>query len=431
MYSSLIYRLTFLICLLSGPALSQNLIYRMTLDGVINPASAEFIQSGIEKANADNAQCLVIEMDTPGGLMKSMNIIIKSILSSDVPVVVYVSPSGSHCASAGVFIMMAAHIAAMTPGTNIGAAHPVHLGGGVQDSTSKDMMEKVTNDAVSFIRSLAEKNKRNADWAEDAVRNSVSVTESKAAELHVIDLIAWNFDSLLIKIHLKQVETLSGKKVIHTSQPVVEIIERSWRLGFLDILSDPNIAYILMMLGIYGLFFELYNPGAVVPGVIGGICLILAFYSFQTLPINYAGLALIVFAVILFLLEIKVTSYGVLSIGGTVALLLGSVMLFDSAEDMERLSFSVIIPVVLITLLFFGLIVGYGIRAQKRKVTTGKESMTGKTGKAMDSFRPGETGKIWVHGEIWKAVCDETVQKDDSVFVVEMKDFTLIIKTNK
>lgn len=424
-------RLTFwLIFLMAGAAWAgegQNLIYRMTIDGVINPASAEFVQKGIAKATEDSARCLVIEMDTPGGLMKSMNIIVKSILSSEVPVVVYVSPGGSHCASAGVFIMMAAHVAAMSPGTNIGAAHPVTIGGGA-DSASSAMMEKVTNDAVAFIRSIAQKNGRNADWAEDAVRKSVSVTETEALEKKVIDLIAPSFDSLLIKIHRREVETVLGKRVILTSNPQIVKIERSWRFALLDILTDPNIAYILMMLGIYGLFFELYNPGSIVPGVVGGICLILAFYSFQTIPINFAGLALIIFAVILFLLEIKVTSYGVLTIGGVVSLLLGSLMLIDSPDDMIRLSYSVVIPIVVITAVFFLVIIGYGIKAQTRKVSTGSESMAGMIGEVIEKIEPGKTGKISVHGEIWKAVSDSPLEIHDRVRVIRMNQLLLTVE---
>lgn len=405
----------------------RNVIYRMKVDGVINPASAEFIQSGIMKATKENAQCLVIELDTPGGLMKSMNLIVKAILSSEVPVVMYVSPSGSHCASAGVFLMMASHVAAMAPGTNIGAAHPVNMGGG-QDSASQVMLEKVTNDAVSFIRSLAEKNHRNADWAEDAVRKSVSITETQAAEKRVIDLIAKNFDSLLVGIHLRMVETIIGKKVIRTDNPVIKTIERPWRLEFLDVLTDPNIAYILMMLGIYGLFFELYNPGSIFPGVLGAISLILAFYSFQTLPINYAGLALIILAIILFLLEIKVTSYGVLSIGGTISLFLGSVMLFDSPDDMMRLSYAIIIPVVLVTLAFFGIVIGYGIKAQRRRIATGPSSMVGERGVAMSRIEPGKSGQIRIHGEIWKAISREFIQPDEPIIVEKVDQLTLIVK---
>lgn len=403
----------------------QNKIFRITVDGVINPASAEFIEKAIVKANDEQASCLIIEIDTPGGLMKSMNLIVKNILASEVPVVVYVSPGGSHCASAGVFIMMAAHVAVMAPGTNIGAAHPVNLGEGKADSSSQVMMEKVTNDAVSYIRSIAEKNKRNADWAEEAVRKSVSITETEALKKDVIDLVAKSFDSLLVQIDSLSIETVIGKRTITTKNAQIEKIERSWRFGILDILTDPNIAYILMMLGMYGLFFEFYNPGSIFPGVVGGICIILAFYSFQTLPINYAGLALILFGLILFLLEIKITSYGALSIGGVISLLLGSMMLIDSPEDMIRISWGVIIPVVLVTMLFFLFIVGFGIKAQSRRVTTGVEGMIGETGTVMDTIPAGGIGKVQVHGEIWNAQSMQIIKKGTRIKITAVDNLTL------
>lgn len=420
-------RTSIIVCLLlfTQCVAAQNKIYRMSIDGVINPASAEFIEKTIKKANEEHAQCLVIEMDTPGGLMKSMNMIVKNILASEVPVVVYVSPGGSHCASAGVFIMTAAHIAAMAPGTNIGAAHPVNLGEGKADSLSQVMMEKVTNDAVSYIRSIAEKNGRNPEWVEEAVRKSVSITETEALKKNVINMIAKSFDSLLVQIDSMTVETIVGKKTILTKDAHVEKIDRGWRFDLLDILTDPNIAYILMMLGMYGLFFEFYNPGSIFPGVVGGICIILAFYSFQTLPINYAGLALIIFGLILLLLEIKITSYGALSIGGVISLFLGSMMLIDSPEDMIRISWGVIVPVVLITALFFLFIVGFGIRAQSRRITTGVEGMIGETGTSLEAILLGRTGKVRVHGEIWNAQSDEVLEKNVPVKIIEVNHLTL------
>ena len=415
----------FLFIILVHPLDAQNKIYRIAVDGVINPATAEFIEKAIVKANDEKAACLIIEMDTPGGLMKSMNLIVKNILASEVPVVLYVSPGGSHCASAGVFIMMAAHVAVMAPGTNIGAAHPVNLGEGKTDSSSQVMMEKVTNDAVSYIRSIAEKNKRNADWAEEAVRKSVSITETEALKKNVINLISKSFDSLLVQIDSMSVETVIGKRTIITKNVQVEKIERGWRFDLLDILTDPNIAYILMMLGMYGLFFEFYNPGSVFPGVVGGICIILAFYSFQTLPINYAGLALILFGLILFLLEIKITSYGALSIGGVISLLLGSMMLIDSPDDMVRISWGVIVPVVVVTMLFFLFIVGFGIKAQTRRVTTGIEGMIGETGVVMDAIPADGTGKVRVHGEIWNAQSPQPLEKETRVKIIAVDNLTL------
>jgi membrane-bound serine protease (ClpP class) len=370
-------------------------------------------------------------MDTPGGLMKSMNVIVKAILASEIPVVVYVSPSGSHCASAGVFIMMASHVAVMAPGTNIGAAHPVTIGQSGSDSASAVMMEKVTNDAVSYIRSLAEKNKRNPDWAEDAVRKSVSITETEALRLNVIDTLARNMDSLLVVLDNMTVETVMGRKTIRTAEARVETIERGWRFALLDILTDPNVAYILMMLGIYGLFFELYNPGSILPGVIGGICLILAFYSFHTLPINYAGVALILFGVILLLLEIKVTSYGILSIGGVIALLLGSIMLIEDTNELNRLSWGVIVPVVAVTGLFFLVIVGIGVRSQSRQVTTGLEAMIGSVGKLIDVSPDGLNGKAFIHGEIWQVSSDVPLPENGKVRVQSVgSDLKLKVQPN-
>ncbi|MCK5206366.1 MAG: nodulation protein NfeD, partial [Cyclobacteriaceae bacterium] len=284
----------------------------LTADGAIHPACADYLHTGIETAVAEGAECVVIKLNTPGGLLKSTRVIVSEFLESKVPIVVYVSPSGSQAASAGVFITMAAHIAAMAPGTNIGAAHPVSLLG-MQDSV---MMEKTTNDAAAFIRTISEKRNRNVQWAEDAVRKSLSITENEALKENVIDTIANDVRELLELIDGMEIETVEGMKILNTRDAELVHIGMNTSQKLLSILSDPNLAYILLMFGIYGLFFELYNPGAIFPGVFGGICLILAFYSMHSLPVNYAGLALILFAVILFILEIKVVSHGILSIGG-------------------------------------------------------------------------------------------------------------------
>ncbi|TKJ39865.1 serine protease [candidate division LCP-89 bacterium B3_LCP] len=371
------------------------------IDGVIHPASSRFIQRAIDEANDSEAEALLIQLDTPGGLMESMRDIIKSILASDVPVIVYVSPSGSRAGSAGVFITLSAHVAAMAPGTNIGAAHPVSLGMGQEDDTTGVMEEKVLNDAVAFIRSIAEKQGRNADWAESAVRESASITETEALELGVIDVIAPSVDSLLVMLDGREVALPLGNRKLELTGVVLEEISRTWRDQFLEVISDPNIAYVLMMLGMYGLFFELYNPGTVVPGVIGGICLILAFFAFQTLPINVAGLLLIVLAIILFLLEIKVVSYGVLAIGGTISLILGSVMLIESPIPGVEISWGVILPGVIGTVLFFLVAISLSIKAQKRRPTTGLEGMIEETGEVIEKLDP--VGKVKVRGEIWNA----------------------------
>lgn len=371
----------------------------INVDGAIQPACADYIKSGIEKAIQENAECLIIKLDTPGGLLKSTRVIVTDILQSKVPVVVFVSPSGSQAASAGVFVTVAAHIAAMAPGTNLGAAHPVTLEG-TQDSI---MMEKATNDAAAFIRTISENRNRNIQWCEDAVRKSLSITENEALKLHVIDLIAIDVKDLLEKIDGKEIETSSGKVILSTKNAKIIDLSMTFSQILLNILSDPNLVYILFMLGIYGLFFELYNPGAIFPGVIGGICIILALYAMHTLPINYAGLALIVFAVILFILEIKIVSHGILSVGGVISLILGSIMLIDvdSFGQVFRISWQIIATVVILTTLFFTFAITMGIKAQKRKPTTGAEGIIGEIGVAISDIDP--EGEVIVHGEIWNS----------------------------
>lgn len=397
----------------------------ISIDGAINPASSDFIQTSINKAEKSNAECLIIELNTPGGLLKSTRVIVSSFLQSNIPIVVYVAPQGSQAASAGVFVTMAAHIAVMSPGTNIGAAHPVSLEG-QQDSI---MMEKATNDAVAFIKTISEKRKRNVEWAEDAVRKSLSITEKEALEKNVIDFIANNRNDLLSKLNGREVETEKGITILNTEKAKLEIIEMSFSQKLLNILSDPNFAYILFILGFYGLLFELYSPGAIFPGVLGVICLILAFYSLHTLPVNYAGISLIVFAIVLFLLEIKIVSHGLLTIGGVISLFLGSIMLIQPESTLEfaKISWEVIISVVVFSVLFFLFAIGLGIRAQRLKPTTGSEGIIGETGIAYSDLKP--EGKIFVHGEIWNAESIEgEILKDTKVIVTDMKDLTLLVK---
>ena len=403
----------------------SNKVVVITLDGAINPAAADYIHYGIEQAVKRNAECLILKLNTPGGLLESTRNIVSDILQSPVPVVVYVDPPGSRAASAGVFITLAAHIAAMAPGTNIGAAHPVSLQGKM-DST---MTEKVTNDAAAFIRSISKQRKRNLQWAENAVRKSVSITETEALKLNVIDLIAKNTNDLLDKINGRKIQTVSGVSILHTKDAKIVNVDMSFQQKLLSILSDPNIAYILLMLGFYGLLFELYNPGSIFPGVIGVISLVLAFYSMHTLPINYAGLALIIFGIILFILEIKIISHGLLTIGGVICLVLGSLMLIktDSAFEVFHISWQIIAAVVVITILFFTFVIGLGIKAQTRKPTTGKEGLLNETGEAISDLDP--SGQVKVHGEIWRAVSIEgKIIKGSKIIVAEVSNLLLKIK---
>jgi membrane-bound serine protease (ClpP class) len=401
-------------------------VHLITIDGVVNPVSMEFIIESVEKAGEQDAELLIIQLDTPGGLMSSMHDIVKSIMAAEVPVAVYVSPSGSRAGSAGVFITMAAHIAAMAPGTNIGSAHPVTIAG--SQDTSEVMMEKVLNDAVASIRTVAEKRGRNADWAEMAVRESANITESEALEKNVIDFVVPTVDSLLSVIDGLEVEVLDGKKILNTKNSRIETFSMNWRQQMLNMLSDPNILYILFLLGISGLGLELYNPGAILPGVVGGICIILFLFAVQTIPVNIAGVLLIIFAVVLFLLEIKIPSFGLLSIGGVVSLVLGSIMLIDSPLPFMQISWQVIAGATIAISLFFILAVGFVVRTFKRKPTTGREGLVGEEGIAIENFK--REGSVEVHGEIWKAITETQIKKGQKIIIesVDEKHLTINVK---
>lgn len=395
----------------------------ITVNGAVNPVSAEYIGKSIRKAVRTKAEALVIELDTPGGLDTSMRIAVKDIISSEVPVVVFVAPSGARAASAGVFITLAAHIAAMAPGTNIGAAHPVTLGA----KMDKTMAEKATNDAAAYIRSIAEKSGRNAAWAENSVRKSISAAEGDALKEHVIDLVTQDVNTLLVAIDGRKVRTAFGEKVLRTKEAVTTREEMGLRLKILNVISDPNVAYILMLLGFYGLFFELTNPGAVFPGVIGGLCLILAFYAFQTLPVNYAGALLIIFAIILFILEVKIVSHGVLAIGGVISMLIGSLMLFESAGPFMRVSLYLVLPAVIVTALFFTLTIGLALKAHMRKPVTGVEGLVGSEGTAKTGISK-EGGMVTLHGELWSANSDDVILKGEKVVVDSVLELTLKVR---
>ena len=341
----------------------------------------------------------------------------------------FVSPSGSRAGSAGVFLTLAAHVAVMAPGTNIGAAHPVGLGGiGKSDDSSGVMEGKITNDAAAFARTLAERRGRNVEWAELSVRESKSITETEALDLGVIDFVTNSRDSLLILLDGRSVDLESGTRILETKGAEIRETEIGLRLRILDFIADPNFAYILMLLGIYGLFFELYNPGAIFPGVVGVLSLILAFFSLQLLPLNWAGLLLILLAIVLFLLEIKIASYGLLSIGGIISMTLGSLMLFEPFKTGIQIGLEVVLTATIITALFFAFVVGMGLRAQSRKVTTGKEGIIGEIGRVAVQINP--RGKVQVHGEVWDAVADEPLEVGTSVRVLAVMD-GLLLKVEK
>jgi membrane-bound serine protease (ClpP class) len=397
----------------------------ITIDGAIGPISARIIDKAIDSSVEDSAEALVIELNTPGGLDESMRLITRKMLNSEVPVIVYVSPSGSRAASAGVFITLSANIAAMTPGTNIGAAHPVYIGGQM-DST---MGEKVENDAAAYIKSIAAKRGRNVAWAEESVRKSVSITESEALKLGVIDFVSANLRDLLDSCDGRKVDLPSGEKVLNTKNVEVKRAEISVRNRILEVITNPTIAYILLTLGMWGIFFELSSPGAIFPGIVGGICLILAFFAFQSLPINYAGLLLMILALILFILEVKIVSHGALTIGGIIAMVLGSLLLFESPLPYMRASLVVILCAVAATAAFFIFAAGMAIRAQRRRVTTGDEGLVGREGVARTVLNP--EGDVFIHGEIWRAEADETIEKGEKVIITGVENLTLKVTRKK
>lgn len=412
-----------IIFLLPSFLFSQKVISINVNDG-INPSTAEFIEQGIKKAQKENAECLIINLNTPGGLLTSTREIITNIMQSSVPVIVYVSPTGAHAGSAGVFITMSANIAAMAPGTNIGAAHPVDM----QGKSDAVMNEKVVNDAAAFLRTIAEKRNRNVQWAEDAVRNSVAITEQEALGKNVINLIAINEKDLLTQVDGKQIQLENGSKILHTKNATVETLEMGFFQKVLSRISDPNIAYIIMMLGFYGLLFELFSPGAIFPGIIGVICLILAFYSMSSMPVNYAGLALIFFGIILYLLEIKVISHGLLAIGGTISVLLGSMILFRSspAENFVSLSWSVIISVTTVSALFFLFLITMGLRAQRAKPVSGVNTLIGRTAETIGVLDL--QGYVKISGETWNAISlSGKINENEKVIVKEIKGLTLYV----
>ncbi|MEK6698187.1 MAG: nodulation protein NfeD [Nitrospirota bacterium] len=397
-------------------------IYLIKLDAPITPVVSEYIIKSIDKASKEAAEAVIIQLDTPGGLVESMREIVKKMISADIPVIVYVAPAGARAASAGVFITMAANIAAMAPTTHIGAAHPVTMEG----KMDKTMEAKVVNDLAAMARGIAEKRGKNAKWAEEAVRKSVSITETEALKERVIDLIAPDIPSLLKAIDGKTVELVLGKKTLQTKGAQVQEIEMGFRFRLLEIISNPNIAYILMILGFYGLYFELSNPGAIFPGVAGAICLILAFYALHTLPINYAGLMLIILGIGLFIAEAFITSHGVLGIGGTIAMLFGSVMLIDSSSPVLQISWAVIIPAVAMSALLFIITVSVAIRVYREKADTGKEGLIGMQALAKTEILA--DGQVFMRGEYWSAWSDEPISKGDMVTVLDVEGLMLKVK---
>lgn len=402
------------------------------IEGIVGPITASYVTRTIQKAEDEKAEVLIFLIDTPGGLDEAMRDIIKEELNASIPIVIYVHPSGARDASAGVFITLAAHIAAMTPGTNIGAAHPVAIGpggrgGDEEQGIDETMMEKMTQDAAAYIRSIAEKKNRNVNWAEDAVRKSVSATAEEALKLGIIDFIAESVDELLEKIDGMEVELVGFTKKLNTKVVVKKEIPMTWREELLKMISNPNIAYILFILGFYGLIFEITHPGAIIPGLLGALFLVLAFFAFQTLPINYTGVGLIILGIAMFVMEVLTPTYGPLTLGGIVAMTLGSLMLLNTNVPFLQISKSIIIAAVGTTAAFFLFALGAVIKAMKRKPATGKEGLIGEIGTAESDINSTE-GKVFIHGEYWNAESSEMIKEGEKVEVLEVERLKLKVK---
>ncbi len=392
-------------------------IARVRVEMAIGPIAQRIIERAVDRAEDEDKKLLIIELDTPGGLDKTMRGICKALLNADIPIVVYVSPSGAHAASAGLFIAYSANIIAMAPGTNIGAAHVVNMGGEM-DSV---MTEKVQNDAVAYITSIAKKRGRNITWAEMAVRESKSIDAEEALDSNVINILASDTDDLLEQLDGWVVETNTGEVTLATRNEKIKDYPIGFKDRFLRVITDPSIAFILFNIGWIGLMVELYNPGAVFPGVVGGISLIMAFFAFQQLPINYAGLGLIILSAVFFILEIKIVSHGVLAIGGVVSMLLGSFMLIDSPEPYLQISKVVIFTTVGVATLFFLFIIRFAVKAHKRKVITGQEGLVGAIGEVRGD-------KVFVEGELWRIESDDELSESDKVKVLKVENMRLVVK---
>lgn len=414
--------------------------YVLTVKGAIGPATSDYFQKGMKKAVVDGVSVVILQLDTPGGLSLSMRDIIKTILTSEIPVITFIAPSGSRAASAGTYILYASHIAAMAPATNLGAATPIQIGGLSRDTgpeeksdspeekknklpTPSALERKIVNDAAAYIRSLAHRHGRNAEWADQAVREAVSLTAQEALELNVIDILADNLEDLLQKVDGREVTMESGSRTITAGKLEIIRIQQTVKNKILSVIGDPNVAYILMLLGIYGLIYELANPGFFLPGVIGGISLLLAFYAFQILPINYSGLALIILGILFLVGEAFMPSFGSLGIGGIIAFTAGSLILVD--EETLRISIPLIAGTSLTSAAFIILLMGRLVTLRKGKIRTGREALIGMTGEAANDFEG--SGRIWLSGESWKVKTTGKVKRGDLLKVTEQRGLELTV----
>lgn len=416
--------IAFVLAMLTGAAFAR-VVKVMTIDGPIGAITLKHFERALSEAEEQGAEALVIQLNTPGGVLETTLRITTAIMNAKVPVIVHVYPSGGRAASAGVYITYAAHVAAMASATNIGSATPVSMGGEKLDSA---MTKKIVNDAVANLQGAAERRERNRYWAERAVRDGISITASGAVDSNVVDFIAENIGELLEKADGRVVKMVDGEDTLHTKDAATEKVEKTFSEAILDVITNPNIVFILFSLGSLGLAIELYNPGAILPGVVGGICIVVALLGMQALPINYAGLALIILAIIMFLLEIKVTSYGILSIGGVISLILGGLMLVNTSEPTLQISKSVIVTVALCIAAFLIFVVGFVVKSYRKPVMTGLEGLIGQIGRVSETI-DGE-GTIHVAGVLWHAIADEKIEKGEKVRIVSSEHTTLKVERN-
>lgn len=429
-----------LLLMVESSSSSDNPVIQLSIEGVIGPATDDYIERALESAARRHAELVVIRMDTPGGLDTSMRGIIKSITTSTVPVASYVAPTGARAASAGTYILYASHIAAMAPGTNVGAATPIRIGGLPQpDNKGKDEQDKSTgtaapdpgsekmiNDAVAYLRSLAELRGRNQEWAEQAVREAASIPASEALKLNVIDIVATGMADLMKQVNGREVTVQGQQRVLQTTGSVIDQLTPDWRSRFLSIITNPNVAYILMLIGIYGLILEFSNPGAIAPGTVGAISLLLALYAFQLLPVNYAGMGLILLGVALMVGEAFQPSFGVLGIGGLIAFIVGSIFLMDTDVPGFGIDISVIITFAIISALVFIVVIGMAIRARRRPVVSGLEELVGANATVLADFD--HQGRVSLHSESWQAFSSVPLHKGQQVKVSGIEGLTLRVE---